>query len=101
MSRWHPEVVIMDARMPVMDGFEATRQIKERWPVVRVVMLTMHPGGRAEALSAGADGYLLKGCTMQKLLEAIAGSGGPEPSPGRDGRPPVPQPGFPAGSEEL
>ena len=89
VAQWRPEVVVMDARMPVMDGFEATRQIKELWPAVRVVMLTMHPDGRAEALAAGADAYLLKGCTLRELLEAIASPNRPDPTPGNAARPRV------------
>ncbi len=68
-----PDVVLMDARMPVTDGVEATRLIKERWPEVRVVVLTIHASYRADALAAGADGFLIKGCPARELLAAITG----------------------------
>jgi DNA-binding NarL/FixJ family response regulator len=67
----HPDVVLMDARMPVMDGLEATRLIKAQWPEVRVVMLTIHPGCRDEALAADAHAFLVKGCPAKDLLEAV------------------------------
>ncbi len=66
-----PDVVLMDARMPVMDGLEATRLIKDSWPQVKVVVLTMYPAYRAEALAAGADAVLVKGCSPEKILEVI------------------------------
>ena len=66
-----PDVVLMDARMPVMDGLEATRLIKDRWSEVKVVILTMYPTYRNEALAAGADAVLVKGCPPETLLEAI------------------------------
>jgi DNA-binding NarL/FixJ family response regulator len=66
-----PDVVLMDVRMPVMDGVEATRQIKARWPQVKIVVLTMYPSNKAEALAAGADRFLLKGFTGQSLTEII------------------------------
>lgn len=71
----HPDVVLMDVRMPALDGLAATRLIKERWPQVKVVILTMYPLRRAEALSAGADACLVKGCTTEELLAAIYGPG--------------------------
>jgi DNA-binding NarL/FixJ family response regulator len=66
-----PDVVLMDARMPVMDGLEATRFIKEQWPEVRIVVLTIHTGYRADALAAGADVFLVKGCSAKDLLDAV------------------------------
>lgn len=69
-----PDVVLMDARMPVMDGCEAARIIKGNWPGCRVVVLTMYVSHRADALAAGADSFLVKGCPPEELLEAIIGS---------------------------
>lgn len=66
-----PDVVLMDARMPVMDGLEATRLIKERWPEVKVIVLTTYPAYQAHALAAGADAFLIKGCPAEELLRAI------------------------------
>ena len=68
-----PDVVLIDARMPVMDGLEATRLIKDRWPGIKIIVLTMYPAYRAEALAAGADAVLVKGCPPETLLEAILG----------------------------
>ena len=67
----HPDVVLMDVQMPVMDGLEATRRIKSQWPEVKVVALTMHANYRSQALAAGADAFLLKGCTAEELQAAI------------------------------
>jgi DNA-binding NarL/FixJ family response regulator len=71
LGEYQPDVVLMDARMPVMDGLEATRLIKNRWPGIKVVVLTLYPVFRAEALAAGADAFLVKGCPAEELLEAI------------------------------
>lgn len=66
-----PDAVVMDARMPAMDGLTATRAIKERWPEVRVIVLTMYGSHRANAIASGADAFLVKGCPSEELLEAI------------------------------
>jgi len=67
----HPDVILMDVQMPVMDGLEATRRIKSQWPEVKAVALTMHANYRSQALAAGADAFLLKGCTAEELQAAI------------------------------
>jgi DNA-binding NarL/FixJ family response regulator len=60
--RLAPDLVLMDVRMPEMDGITATRQIKREQPGVSVLMVTMHenPDYLLEALDAGAAGYVLK-----------------------------------------
>jgi two-component system NarL family response regulator len=63
----------MDMQMPAMDGVEATRRIKQQWPQVRVIALTMHARYRNEALSAGADAFLLKDGMPDQLLGAVLG----------------------------
>jgi len=71
VEQCRPDVVLMDVRMPLIDGLEATRLIKDRWPEVKVIILTMYPFHQAEALAAGADAFLVKGCTAEDLLETI------------------------------
>ena len=73
VEEYRPDVVLMDARMPVLGGVEATRLIKEGWPEVRVVVLTIDASYRADALAAGADAFLVKGCPARELLAAITG----------------------------
>lgn len=72
-GRVGPELVLMDVRMPDMDGLEATRAIKRDNPRVGVLMVTMHddPDYLLEALSAGAAGYILKGSPGTRLIDAI------------------------------
>ena len=71
VAECRPDVVLMDIQMPVMDGLEATRRIKSRWPDVRVIILTMYARYRGKALAAGADAFLLKGCVSEELQDAI------------------------------
>lgn len=73
VERWLPDVVVIDARMPVLDGLQATQVIKRRWPQTRVVVVSMYVT-RARALAAGADAFLLKGAPVGGLLaELMAG----------------------------
>ena len=66
-----PDGIIMDVRMPGLDGLAATRLIKGRWPQIKVIVLSMYATYRAEAIAAGADNFLVKGCPAGELLDAI------------------------------
>jgi DNA-binding NarL/FixJ family response regulator len=68
-----PDVVLMDIRMPEMDGVQATRQLLTRWPGAKVIILTTFDDDENvfEGLRAGALGYLLKDVSGQELAEAV------------------------------
>lgn len=68
-----PDVVIMDIRLPGMDGIECTRHITERFKNVQVIICTVHEDDELifEALRAGASGYLLKRSSIEEILEAL------------------------------
>ncbi len=71
--RLRPDVVLMDIRMPVRDGVEATRLITESVPSARIIILTMYRQDQYvfEAIKAGARGYLLKDIDEQELVDAV------------------------------
>ncbi len=68
-----PDIVLMDLRMPVMDGVEATRRINQLGKGIKVIVLTTFDDDETifEGLRAGAVGYLLKDVSSEKLVEAI------------------------------
>jgi DNA-binding NarL/FixJ family response regulator len=68
-----PDVVLMDLRMPLMNGFEATRQILQFQPFVRVLILTVYddPSLDRSASEVGAYAYLVKGCSVQLIRDVI------------------------------
>jgi DNA-binding NarL/FixJ family response regulator len=74
--RLRPELIVMDVRMPGMDGVAATRAILEELPATRVVVLTSHEQRPVllEALRAGAAGYLTKGASTQEVLAIVRAS---------------------------
>jgi DNA-binding NarL/FixJ family response regulator len=80
--RLNPDVILMDIDMPVMNGIEAVRQIKEILPEIRIVMLTISQEDHylVEALRAGAKGYLLKSLNSDEFITLLHGLERGEPA---------------------
>lgn len=72
-SKFKPDVILMDIGMPKLNGIEATIQLKEHNPEIKIISLSMHAEKEyiKDILDAGASGYLLKSCTYSQLTEAI------------------------------
>lgn len=70
---YKPEVILMDIKMPVMDGVESTKKIKEKYPNIKIIVLTTFKDDEYiyEALKNGASGYLLKDASPEEIAEAI------------------------------
>jgi len=66
-----PDVILMDVQMPLMDGLEATRQIKQSQPQVKVIVLTIYRTSHHAATTIGVDDFLLKGGGVEELRSAI------------------------------
>ena len=66
-----PEVILMDIKMPGVDGISLTREIKEKFPSCNIIMLTLYDEYLTQAIEAGAKGYLLKDIHRDELLRAI------------------------------
>jgi DNA-binding NarL/FixJ family response regulator len=75
--RFHPDLVVMDVRLPDGSGIEACREIRAEFPLTRVVMLTSYPDEEAvlSAIIAGASGYLLKQIRARDLVSALESVG--------------------------
>jgi DNA-binding NarL/FixJ family response regulator len=71
IAECRPDIVLMDLHMPVLDGMQATQLIKQQWPAVTVVVLTMYAVEQSAALAAGADAFLMKGSAPERLLAAL------------------------------
>lgn len=69
-----PDVILMDVRMPKMDGVQCTKIIKENYPAIKIIILTTFDDDEYvyNALKYGASGYILKGISMEELVKAIA-----------------------------
>lgn len=72
-SQVQPSVILMDVRMPDLDGLEATRLLHERQPSLPIIIVTTfeNPAYMAKAVAVGAAGYILKGASRDQLLYAV------------------------------
>jgi len=72
-SRLNPDVIVVDISMPVMNGFDAVRQLKKRGSTAKIIFLTMHADDRllAEAFRCGGAGYILKQSAGEELITGI------------------------------
>ena len=73
IPRCNPDVLLLDLGLPRMSGIDVTREVKARWPKVEILIFTIFDEQQKvlEAIKAGASGYLLKGATSEKIIEAI------------------------------
>ena len=76
VAKKRPDLVLMDLKMPVLNGVEATRQIRTKHPDVKVLVLTTYDDDEwvFDAIKAGASGYLLKDTPRDELVKAIRGT---------------------------
>jgi DNA-binding NarL/FixJ family response regulator len=76
VARESPDLVLMDIKMSIMNGIEATRQIKKKYPEVKVLVLTTYDDDEwvSAAIQAGASGYLLKDTPRDEVVKAIRGT---------------------------
>ena len=76
VERLHPDLVLMDLKMPIMTGVQATREIRARFPQVKVLVLTTYDFDEwvFDAVRSGASGYLLKDTPRDQLVAAIRGT---------------------------
>ena len=73
IAKEKPDIILMDIRMPTMDGVECTKIVKEKYPEIKIIVLTTFDDDKYvfSALKYGASGYLLKGISMDELEKAI------------------------------
>lgn len=71
-----PDLILMDLKMPGVNGIEATRQLRAKFPEIKILVLTTYDDDEwlFDAIRAGASGYLLKDTPRQKIIEAIRGT---------------------------
>jgi NarL family two-component system response regulator LiaR len=76
VAKEKPDLVLMDLKMPIMNGVEATRQIRAKYPGVKILVLTTYDDDEwvFDAIQAGASGYLLKDTPRDEVIKAVRGT---------------------------
>jgi NarL family two-component system response regulator LiaR len=76
VAKEKPDLVLMDLKMPIMNGVEATRQIRAKYPGVKILVLTTYDDDEwvFDAIQAGASGYLLKDTPRDEVIKAVKGT---------------------------
>jgi CheY-like chemotaxis protein len=72
-EEFHPDLILMDARMPRMSGLDAARHIKKQSETVKIIIISMYSDLDAEALAAGADAFVSKSDAPEKIKQALEG----------------------------
>jgi CheY-like chemotaxis protein len=72
VEEFQPDIILMDARMPMMSGLEATRVIKAKWPQIKIILLSVFADYQALAMEAGADGFVSKSDSPETLRKLLA-----------------------------
>jgi DNA-binding NarL/FixJ family response regulator len=73
LEKYQPEMVLVDAQISGLTGMDVTREIKRRFPQVRVILMTIYPDYRGKVNMTGADATLTKGISLEHMLSVIRG----------------------------
>jgi len=71
IEQQNPDLILMDVEMPIMNGLEATKVIKSKWSQIKIIVLTMYADYREKAFNAGADAFLIKGCSLDEVTTLV------------------------------
>ena len=71
VEKLQPDLVLMDLSMPRMNGLDATRKIKRKWPKTKILIFTVYHSYDKAAIKAGADGYISKDTSSNELIQSI------------------------------
>ena len=77
LEELQPDLILLDAKMPGLTGPEVTRLIRDRWPQMNIVLMTMFPDYRSKSINVGVDAFLTKGIPPEDVLSVIRGIGHP------------------------